>query len=907
MANSDKNIVIRPSIGSTTEQPSITFTGAGNSSITLKVLDDTQGTLSFEGSQGQVFSINNNLSSGIIYSVNDISGIPIIDADINANVRLSHYGGNVGVGTTNPRYKLEVGAVGTSGTSLWVNNNARITGSLAVGSLSGVGLTSLSDVNTGINTLVDGRALIYQGGQWIGGPIIGGFNYSTGDPYINNVITLLHMDGANGSTNFYDHSPSAVVYNRYGSVAISTSQSKFGGASGYFNGTGSIYISNPNTVFGQITGDFTLECWVYWVSTPPGNANGLERTIIGQTNWPESASGNWWWFYGLSTGFGWSVYNGGSGEGVGYNFTWQANRWYHLAVSRSNGTAYLFLDGTLVGSAPSTKPMFVDNVREFSIGGDSGGNSTLCNAYIEEVRFTKGIGRYTTSFTPQTIAFPNPFDVDYSKVSLLLHMDGANNSTTFTDSSPNALTVSVFGGAKISTAQSKFRGASGLFNGSTDYLTVPYSSLFEIGSGDVTIECWVYVTSAPSNAYDIATTNQAVSGNGWGLRLGSNMRPLFIFNTGGNTGYTEVTATSAISLNTWTHLAGVRYGNNIYIYVNGVSANTPTAVSGTQYSTFTGLSIGRNATNASWYYAGYIDELRVTKGLARYTSNFSVPTAPFPDQVGVSSSLPYSINNLDDVDTSTVAPIDGQSLAWNSLTNQWVPRTVGLGTTSSINTTGIITASSFSGNGSGLTNVRASYASTAGIATYANTSGVSTYSSVSGISTNVIGGIGSVTQLAVSGISSLGIVTALRYYGDGEFLDNIYRFSASSSPPSNPSLGDDWFNLDTGVLYKYINDNDNNFWYDTSDRPFNLTISQESAPVGFGVTLIDFFGAEIVTSPLSGIATITVSSQVILPTGDYGNLDPLPELDAFGIEISQSYDALVDPPESLAINDLGQL
>mgnify|MGYP006283576777 CR=1 FL=1 len=234
-----------------------------------------------------------------------------------------------------------------------------------------------------------------------------GFGIGSGDPHYSNVSLLLHMDGSNGSTTFTDSSSYKRTVNVYGGVQISTSLSKFGGASGYFNGTGSVYIPNPNTVFGQVSGDFTLECWINWVSTPPGGANGLERQIMGQSNWPETVNGNWFWFYGVNTGFGFSIYNGGSGEGVGYSFTWQANRWYHLAASRSSGTLYLFLDGTLVGSSASTKPMFVDNLREFSIGGDTGGNSTLCNAYIEEVRFTNGIGRYTSSFTPSTAPFPN--------------------------------------------------------------------------------------------------------------------------------------------------------------------------------------------------------------------------------------------------------------------------------------------------------------------------------------------------------------------------------------------------------------------------------------------------------------------------------------------------------------------
>ena len=155
-----------------------------------------------------------------------------------------------------------------------------------------------------------------------------------------------------------------------------------------------------------------------------------------------------------------------------------------------------------------------------------------------------------------------PVDPQFGSVSLLLHGNGANGSTTITDSSRFANTVTAVGNAQISTAQSKFGGSSLLFDGTGDRLTIPSSTDFAFGTGDFTVEAWVYEASR--------TTYPSV------LEIGNHLLNTgIIFITNGSPGagiYSDgfFAATTAGSLSTWNHYAWVRSGNFVRTYVNGV-------------------------------------------------------------------------------------------------------------------------------------------------------------------------------------------------------------------------------------------------------------------------------------------------------------------------------------------------
>ena len=171
-------------------------------------------------------------------------------------------------------------------------------------------------------------------------------------------------------------------------------------------------------------------------------------------------------------------------------------------------------------------------------------------------------------------------DANWSSVKLLLPVNGTNNATTTTDSSSSAHTVTLSNGAKISTTQSKWGGSSLFLDGSNDYGEVAYDADFDFGNADFTIELWYYPLAQQSDSYIIAVNDNSGQ-TAWaqtaieGGSAGSGMR---IVGGSYDSSMKWTAWGSEIALNTWHHLAYVRYNNKVYMYVNGTATDSGTTI-----------------------------------------------------------------------------------------------------------------------------------------------------------------------------------------------------------------------------------------------------------------------------------------------------------------------------------------
>jgi hypothetical protein len=438
------------------------------------------------------------------------------------------------------------------------------------------------------------------------------------DPYWSSVSLLLPGNGTNGANNntFLDSSSNNFGITKYGAPGQG-SFSPFSSAAPYSTANGgsisfdtsSDYLSvNAQTALSFGTGDFTVECWVY-----PTAFNSAVSSVIEA----RSSQGAGSWLVGLRKISG--VYKASFYTGTLYNGTTTIplNTWTHIAWTRSSGTLRTFVNGTLDTTVSGITGAINAGAATQYIG-DSWDPGSIMLGYMSNLRVVKGTAVYTAAFTPSTTPL-----TAIANTSLLL--SGTNAGIIDNTMTTNLATL---GNARISTTQSKWGGSSIFFDGSGDSLW--YEKAPSFGTGNFTVEFWFSSTATNQYACFITTEDGSV---GWTIMLntaGVNTGTIGIWTTGLGA---PVHLTSGTKYNNgnWYHLAWVRNGTNSSLYINGnsVASATVSASAGPGDSGIAkiGTSIygGRDLT-------GYINDFRITKGVARYTSNFSVPTEAFPIQ-----------------------------------------------------------------------------------------------------------------------------------------------------------------------------------------------------------------------------------------------------------------------------------
>jgi hypothetical protein len=378
------------------------------------------------------------------------------------------------------------------------------------------------------------------------------------------------------------------------------------GGSGYFNGSTDYFTFAPGTATAFGTGNFTVEAWVYTTNGPGAGMYIIDGRNSGQT-----------------TGFG--LYFA-SGSGVAWfgpsiliqnATTYYPNTWYHIAYVKNGSTGTIYVNG--VSAATGTDS---DNYTTSLTTAYIGSRYSLVNllqGYMQGLRVVKGTALYTSNFTPPTAP---PTAV--TNTSLLLNY---TNAGIIDNTAKNDLvTVST---ASISTAQSKWGGASLKFNGTTDYLTLLNSPNWDMGGGSYTIEFWLYMNTLTGSQTFVARANTGSIYATFDIGWYSSALRLYVSNNGSSNAVALASSISPVAT-TWTHIAVVRNGSTYTIYVNGVSGGSATD-SGSAVANGNNLGIGAYCNGAN-PFSGYIDDLRITKGVARYIGNFTPPTSQLQDQ-----------------------------------------------------------------------------------------------------------------------------------------------------------------------------------------------------------------------------------------------------------------------------------
>ncbi|MCL5667344.1 MAG: LamG domain-containing protein [Patescibacteria group bacterium] len=229
-------------------------------------------------------------------------------------------------------------------------------------------------------------------------------------------------------------------------------------------------------------------------------------------------------------------------------------------------------------------------------------------------------------------------------------MDGTDASTTFTDSETTPKTVTANGNAQIDTAQSKFGGASGLFDGTGDYLTLADNADWAFGSGAFTVDFWIKVNANPAAIATLLAQWPDAGGTQRSWDIALNPDGTIRVDVRIEPSTYSVNSVAAVNNGAWHHIAMVRNGDTLTLYIDGSASGTPAslATSGSLNDSTDSLYIAAYNLNPGLGYEfnGWLDELRISKGIARWTTNFTPPSAAYSATEAYTLAAAYSTFTL---------------------------------------------------------------------------------------------------------------------------------------------------------------------------------------------------------------------------------------------------------------------
>jgi hypothetical protein len=389
------------------------------------------------------------------------------------------------------------------------------------------------------------------------------------------------------------------------------------GASGHFDGTGD-YLTITSGVTNQFDpgSAFTFECWFYQSS---GTSN-LCFEVRGSLNSFDASNGILFRVWPNSSGSTFFQFNT-AGAATSISTTAPPyNTWVHLAVGYNGTTTRFWVNGVSAGTSTAsyTKPTY-DRVTI----GNSNANLNPMNGYLSSMRFVKGSDVYGVSNT--TITVPTSPSTAITNTSLLLNF---TNGAIFDNTGKHVLET--IDNAQIDTTTKKYGTGSIDLDGTGDWILIRDSQELDFGSGDFTFECWLYWTLASTTAL-VSKRPTTATFPPIAIRLASGGGFNFYASAGSSFNVNITLSNGTITTNTWNHIAFTRNGSTFTAWINGVSRGTATSTI-TLVKNTASMSIGAFAADGTNAIRGFFDEVRITKGVARYTSTFTPPTEAFLDR-----------------------------------------------------------------------------------------------------------------------------------------------------------------------------------------------------------------------------------------------------------------------------------